>query len=814
MTIAVDGNFDYNMTTGSLIFINVGDVNLQSNITAVNTSLIDRFNTYNYNMTIAVDGNFDYNMSDGSYNSTYETWAYNQSTPYDTFNYNMSTPYDTFNYNMSDGVGTGNSSFNQSWTDDLYVGNNSAGWTLNISKLWTGMFYTVANSFEWTVTDDGSDVVVDFSSIGGTNSLFLETAGTFLEMIANPGPSNDYEMFAFEETQGADTAINFYEGGSGHNRIWDSGSMRIGGGKSSLCSNLTTDVDCISGTYGMGADLVVADDIWAGGKIFASDWSNISGIGIFNETYDALNSTYNKFWYNMSIPYDTYNYNMTVAVDGNFDYNMTTGSLIFINAGDVNLQSNITAVNTSLIDRFETFNYNMTIAVDGNFDYNMSDGSYNSTYETWSYNQSTPYDTFNYNMTIAVDGNFDYNMSDGSYNITYDALNSTYNKFWYNQSTPYDTYNYNMTIAVDGNFDYNMSDGSYNITYDALNSTYNKFWYNQSTPYDTYNYNMTIAVDGNFDYNMSDGSYNITYDALNSTYNKFWYNQSTPYDTYNYNMTIAVDGNFDYNMSDGSYNITYDALNSTYNKFWYNQSTPYDTYNYNMTIAVDGNFDYNMSTPYDDFNYNMSGHWDNMNTINATQMQDNDGTLTIILSWLTEFINGLLGTASDNLQLNITAVNTSLIDRFETFNYNMTIAVDGNFDYNMSDGSYNSTYETWSYNQSTPYDDFNYNMSSPYDTYNYNMSHPSGTDFVVGGNLTLGQQITFAFSEIIDNIVNGWITITGSLNVTNNLEVVGNATIEGNLNMTHSNITGVDYTHYAYGGFSYDNGSALIFGHT
>jgi len=39
----------------------------------------------------------------------------------------------------------------------------------------------------------------------------------------------------------------------------------------------------------------------------------------------------------------------------------------------------------------------------------------------------------------------------------------------------------------------------------------------------------------------------------------------------------------------------------------------------------------------------------------------------------------------------------------------------------------------------------------------------------VGGNLTLAQKITFAFGEIIDNIVDGWLTITGNLNVTGNV---------------------------------------------
>ncbi len=41
----------------------------------------------------------------------------------------------------------------------------------------------------------------------------------------------------------------------------------------------------------------------------------------------------------------------------------------------------------------------------------------------------------------------------------------------------------------------------------------------------------------------------------------------------------------------------------------------------------------------------------------------------------------------------------------------------------------------------------------------------------IEGNITMGQKITFAFGEIIDNIVDGWIRITGNLNVTGNLTV-------------------------------------------
>ena len=49
------------------------------------------------------------------------------------------------------------------------------------------------------------------------------------------------------------------------------------------------------------------------------------------------------------------------------------------------------------------------------------------------------------------------------------------------------------------------------------------------------------------------------------------------------------------------------------------------------------------------------------------------------------------------------------------------------------------------------------------------------TDTSIGtsGNLTLGQKITFTLGEVVDNIIDGWITVTGNFNVT------GNATVSG-----------------------------------
>ncbi len=47
-------------------------------------------------------------------------------------------------------------------------------------------------------------------------------------------------------------------------------------------------------------------------------------------------------------------------------------------------------------------------------------------------------------------------------------------------------------------------------------------------------------------------------------------------------------------------------------------------------------------------------------------------------------------------------------------------------------------------------------------------------DLQVNGNQTLGQKIVFAFGEIIDNIVDGWIKITGNLNVIGDVNITGN----------------------------------------
>ena len=57
-------------------------------------------------------------------------------------------------------------------------------------------------------------------------------------------------------------------------------------------------------------------------------------------------------------------------------------------------------------------------------------------------------------------------------------------------------------------------------------------------------------------------------------------------------------------------------------------------------------------------------------------------------------------------------------------------------------------------------------------------------DFSFTGNLTVAEKITFTLGEIIDNILDGWIKITGNLNVTQNITAQN---LNGNLSWTNLN---------------------------
>jgi len=110
---------------------------------------------------------------------------------------------------------------------------------------------------------------------------------------------------------------------------------------------------------------------------------------------------------------------------------------------------------------------------------------------------------------------------------------------------------------------------------------------------------------------------------------------------------------------------------------------------------------------------------------------------------------------------------------------------------------------------------------------NLSYINPDGEELFLGGNMTLTDRISFAFGQAIDNLVTGWLRITGNLQVDGDLNMTGNFTgnqIYGEMWMQNEtgeittaigtqdiyyNITGFNATDWATGqslnGFAYDN---------
>ncbi|MFC1768329.1 beta strand repeat-containing protein, partial [Nanoarchaeota archaeon] len=68
----------------------------------------------------------------------------------------------------------------------------------------------------------------------------------------------------------------------------------------------------------------------------------------------------------------------------------------------------------------------------------------------------------------------------------------------------------------------------------------------------------------------------------------------------------------------------------------------------------------------------------------------------------------------------------------------------------------------------------------------------TGSDINNQTNLTLGEKISFTLGGIVDNILNGWVAITGNASVSGDLNVTGDINVNGNMNF--QNISGNDAT--------------------
>ena len=406
LTFISSWNFD--VTGVKTINNNTYNVNgTYINASSTTCSGTDKFSAYN-NATGVFTCTTDSTSAGGNIKSGGRPYLYNDSTTiYGNDSYINSTYPKRDDINSTQFLSTStNITLDEAWINSLIGGaSNPFDQSLNTTDNVTFNNVTVTDKLkigEWigdtlglTLTDDSSDLTL-LADVGGINSFFLETNGAFLELIANPGIANGYRLFSITETQGADTEINFYEGGTGHNRFWDSGSARFGGGESYLCSNLTNDVDC--DTPATGADIVVEDDGWFGGKLFASDWTNvtitesqISNLGDYSTNTDLIgnitslsNSTIARIG---DCPSGEFVQNITtggvecLAPSGSGDITSVQGDNIYIyngsDSGNVLLAFNETKLNETINSSINLKEPNLNVNNSNSSDYWVGANDYN-----------------------------------------------------------------------------------------------------------------------------------------------------------------------------------------------------------------------------------------------------------------------------------------------------------------------------------------------------------------------------------------------------------------------------------------------------
>jgi hypothetical protein len=627
--------------------------------------------------------------------------------------------------------------------------------------------------------------------------------------------------------------------------------------------------------------------------------SFLTGSGsTYNATYDlwAYNQTAPAISYILSLGYLNSSYNATYNT---YAYNQTTPAIDYIlSLGGINSTYNATydlwAYNqtTPAIDFILSLNYS-----------NVSGSSYNATYDLWAYNQTTPainYCDANF-VNFANVSNLNVNSSVwwGGYNSVpaswTDTYNSTYNSWAYNQTTPaidfiqslgysnssynatYNSWAYNQTVAaIDYIMSLNYVNSTYNATYDqwaynqtvaaidyiqslgysnsTFNSTYDTWAYNQTTPavdfiqslgysnssynatYDSWAYNQTVAaIDYIASLNYVNSTYNATYDswAYNQTVAAIDYIQSlgysnstynSTYNTWAYNQTVAA---IDYIASLGYLNSTY---NSTYDTWAYNQTTPAIDYilslNYsNSTSSYNSTYDtwsYNQTTPailYCDANFiNWANESDlNVNSSNSTIWWA--GYSSVPSAW-TDTYNSTYNSWAYNqtipamdyadgkfiLQVDENYLNTNSSNywdglddplaswtdtynaTYNTYAYNQTTAA---IDFVQSLGyvnsTYNSTYNTWAYNQTTAAIDYvnaqNYINSTYNSTYDAKADYQFGTNSFNGsGNFTTTGNITAGI--FVGGNFTGNLATMSRVNVTGGADIGANITVSGSSNFT------------------------------
>ena len=791
----------------TLANLNTASVNLQTNISDVNSSLDIKIenldasgNTINgTRLTIENITNFNYN--------------YNQSSPYDVYNYNMTdgsynVTYDKWAYNMSDG---NDGSVTNGTILDI---TNITGFNYNYNTTEGAFSFidTASTNLQTNISDINSslDTKIENLPLGGTingTTLSIENITNFnYNYNQSDGSYNTtYQNYAYNQTIGAEeytntASINLQINISDVNSSLDNKieNLEITGntinGTRLTIENITNfnyNYNQSDGSYNISYQNYMYNETYTGGT--------------YNQTYHGLNVSYNKWWYNQSAT--IYYYNQS----GIYYYNQTSAVEAGYNAGDENLQANITNLNA-------TYNYlwkNWT---------SEANSTIYSAYSRWFYNMTTD------------------SGADGSYNATYESYNTTFGKYWYNQTgiyyynqtLPLMKWDYNQTEAANnslidayGKWFYNMTGeagSTYNVTYDALNSTYGKYWYNQTG---IYYYNQTQASNTYTDTSSNNLQANIT-DVNSSLDNKIENLEITGNTINGTRLTIEniTNFNYNYNQSDGSYNIsyqnymynetytggtynqTYHGLNVSYNKWWYNQSATIYYYNqsgiyyYNQTSGANTYTDTastNLQTNISDVNSSLDTKINSISSGNASWNESYSYTILMNKTYdynQTQAANkSIVETYSLGLNWTV-ATNKTMADAYSwswinwTSEANITIwNAYSKWWYNMSDGGSVINGTRLTIENITEFN-YNYNQSSPYDTYNYNMS-----------GIYYYNQSDGSYNSTYESYVQNYSDMAMQ-NQSN--DYAGIQTFNNTLNITGSNKT------YQGGGNSYWNGTCLI----
>ena len=391
------------------------------------------------------------------------------------------------------------------------------------------------------------------------------------------------------------------------------------------------------------------------------------------------------------------------------------------------------------------------------------------------------------NMTNNL--NVNGNITTSNYFGNGNTLNITYN---YNQSS---IYSYNHTNAT-----YNLYNASWSATF---NQSYDNLLGRNKTVIDALNVTNLF-----YNYNQSDGSYNITYQT-------YAYNQTQPFAdwlstfVYNYNQSSIYSYNHTtdvYNLYNASWSATYNEsafykdagghLNMTgenitaLNSIWFvNSSGQQSIYGFRMnsasTITTNANFN-----SQSDLSYSRSLF--STGATGAFWM----GTSTQNNAKLRLYPSGEMVGA--NITLNGTGYRFTVNNSGEvnaTHYWANGVQID-NFAYNMSDGSYNITYQTYAYNQTQPFTDWLSTFQ-----YNYNQTTPF-TNWLSTFAYNYNQSSVFSYNHTVDvyNLYNA------SWSATYN-ESAFYKDAGGHLNMTGENITQL----YGLGFVNSSGGASTIF---